>query len=33
VIYKQLKQLETPVIDEGFNELIVKKDYEQPRET
>ena len=33
VIYKQLKQLETPVIDEGFDELIIKKDYEQPRET
>ena len=33
VIYKQLKQLETPVIDEGFDELIVKKDYEQPRDT
>jgi len=33
VIYKKLKQLETPVIDEGFDELIVKKDYEQPRET
>jgi len=33
VIYKQLKQLETPIIDEGFDELIVKKDYEQPRDT
>ena len=33
VIYKQLKQLETPVLDEGFDELIVKKDYEQPRDT
>jgi predicted kinase len=33
VIYKQLKQLETPVIDEGFDELIIKKDYEQPRFT
>jgi len=33
VIYKQLNQLETPVIDEGFDELIVKKDYEQPRDT
>ena len=32
-IYKQLNQLETPVIDEGFDELIVKKDYEQPRDT
>ena len=33
VIYKQLKQLETPLIGEGFDELIVKKDYEQPRST
>jgi len=33
VIYKQLKQLETPTSEEGFDELIVKKDYEQPRET
>ncbi|MEX0861379.1 AAA family ATPase [Nitrosopumilus sp.] len=33
VIYKQLKQLETPVIEEGFDELIVKKDYEQPKNT
>jgi len=33
VIYKQLNQLETPVIDEGFDELIVKKDYEPPRDT
>jgi len=33
VIYKQLNQLETPVIDEGFDELIVKKDYERPRDT
>lgn len=33
VIYKQLKELETPTLDEGFNELIVKKDYEQPRGT
>jgi len=32
-IYKQLKQLETPLIGEGFDELIVKKDYEQPRST
>lgn len=32
-IYKQLKELETPVIGEGFDELAVKKDYEQPRET
>jgi bifunctional polynucleotide phosphatase/kinase len=33
VIYKQIKQLETPVIEEGFDELIVKKDYEQPKDT
>lgn len=33
VIYKQLNQLETPLIEEGFDELIVKKDYEQPRDT
>jgi len=33
VIYKQLNQFETPTIDEGFDELIVKKDYEQPRDT
>ncbi len=32
-IYKQLKQLETPLIGEGFDELIIKKDYEQPRST
>ena len=32
-ICKQLKQLERPVIDEGFDELVVKKDYEQPRST
>ena len=33
VIYKQLNQLETSVIEEGFDELIAKKDYEQPRGT
>ena len=33
VIYKQIKQLETPVSDEGFDELVVKKDYEQPSST
>ncbi|MDH5463502.1 MAG: AAA family ATPase [Nitrosopumilus sp.] len=33
VIYKQLKQLETPLIEEGFDELVIKKDYEQPRST
>ncbi len=32
-IYKQIRLLETPGIEEGFNELIVKKDYEQPRDT
>lgn len=33
VIYKQIKQLETPVSEEGFDELIVKKDYESPKDT
>jgi len=33
VIYKQINQLETPVIAEGFDELIVKKDYVQPKDT
>ena len=33
VIYKQLNQLETPLMEEGFDELIIKKDYEQPRDT
>ena len=33
VIYKQLRQLETPTVAEGFGELVVKKDYEQPRDT
>jgi len=32
-IYKQIRQLETPVAEEGFDELVVKKDYEQPRGT
>lgn len=32
-IYKQLKNLETPTTDEGFDELIIKKDYKQPRDT
>lgn len=32
-IYKQLRQLETPTTMEGFDELIVKKDYESPRDT
>lgn len=33
VIYKQIKQLETPLIEEGFDELVVKKDYESPKHT
>ncbi|QUC65525.1 AAA family ATPase [Nitrosopumilus sp. K4] len=33
VIYKQIKELQTPTIDEGFDKLIVKKDYEQPKHT
>lgn len=33
VIYKQIKLLETPTEEEGFVKLIVKKDYEQPRDT
>ena len=33
VIYKQLNQLETPLMDEGFDELTVKKDHSQTRET
>lgn len=33
VIYKQIKQLETPVSEEGFDDLIVKKDYESPKDT
>lgn len=33
VINKQLKDLETPTKDEGFDELFVKKDYTQPRDT
>ena len=33
VIYKQINQLETPLMEEGFDELIVKKDYEHPRDT
>ncbi|MGY5143702.1 MAG: AAA family ATPase [Candidatus Nitrosopumilus sp. bin_32a] len=33
VIYKQIRQLETPVSEEGFDELIVKKDYESPKDT
>ena len=32
-IYRQLRQLERPVAEEGFDELVVKKDYEQPKYT
>lgn len=32
-IYKQIRQLETPTTEEGFDELVVKKDYEQPCST
>ena len=32
-IYRQIRQLERPVAEEGFDELIVKKDYEQPKYT
>ena len=30
---RQLKDLKTPTKDEGFDTLIVKKDYIQPRDT
>ncbi|MDH3490267.1 MAG: ATP-binding protein [Nitrosopumilus sp.] len=30
-INRQLKDLETPTKDEGFDILVVKKDYEQPK--
>jgi len=33
VIYKQINELEVPTMEEGFDQLIVKKDYEQPRGT
>ena len=33
VINRQLRDLETPTKDEGFDKLIVHKDYEQPRDT
>lgn len=33
VIYKQIKELEVPTMEEGFEQIIVKKDYEQPRDT
>jgi len=32
-INKQLKELETPLKDEGFDILIIKKDYTQPKST
>lgn len=33
VIYKQIKELEVPTMEEGFDQLIIKKDYEQPKST
>lgn len=33
VINRQLKDLETPTDDEGFDKLIIHKDYESPRIT
>lgn len=33
VINKQIRDLETPTKDEGFDKLIVHKNYQQPRET
>lgn len=33
VIYKQIKELEVPTKEEGFDQLIIKKDYTQPKET
>ena len=33
VINKQLRDLETPNKDEGFDKLLVYKNYEQPRST
>ena len=32
-IYKQIRELETPTLDEGFEQLIINKDYGQPRDT
>jgi len=32
-INRQLKEIETPTKDEGFDVLVVKKDYVQPRDT
>jgi predicted kinase len=31
-INRQLNELETPMKDEGFDMLVVKKDYVQPRD-
>ena len=33
VIYKQIKELEVPTMEEDFDQLIIKKDYEQPKST
>jgi len=33
VIYKQIRELETPTLDEGFEQLIINKNYGQPRDT
>ncbi|MCV0372302.1 MAG: AAA family ATPase [Nitrosarchaeum sp.] len=33
VINKQLKELETPTKDEGFDQLVVHKDYQSPKYT
>lgn len=33
VINRQLRDLETPNSDEGFDKIIVHKDYESPRDT
>lgn len=32
VINTQLRDLETPTNNEGFNKLVIHKDYEQPRD-
>ena len=32
-IYMQLRQLERPVSEEGFDELVVKKDHEHSKNT
>jgi predicted kinase len=33
VINKQLRELETPTKDKGFDKILVHKDYESPRDT